>query len=123
MCASPQYSATSFVITSLITGSRQPGIRQVGMLGGLDSSLATQVSERSFPVSFLCSLKEGSSFSLVFDDELELGSLSGGGMVPVVGNSLVTTVDWRELVVILRQLSESEILETISELSKDTQAC
>ena len=56
------------------------------------------------------------------DDELELGSLSGGDMVPVVGNSLVMTVDWRELVVILRQLSESEILETVAEPSEETQA-
>ena len=41
-------------------------------------------------------------------------------MAPVMGNSLVTTVHGRELVVVLGQLSESEILETVAEPSEET---
>lgn len=98
-------------------------MRRVGTIGGLVSSLATQLSGGSFPASFLRSLKEGSTICLISDDGLEPGSPSGGDMVPVAGNSPVTKVDWRELVAILQQLSESEILETVAEPSEETRAC
>jgi hypothetical protein len=92
ICASPQYSVSLFVRRSLITGSRHPGMRQVGALPSLCGTLPGQLY-RSFLVSFLYSLKAESGICSMCVDEV--GALRGDDMVPVVGGSLVTIGVWR----------------------------